>query len=151
MPAYQRQLLEEAWYLVEREKTQTKTLQMVDYSFLVFTAAKAYEGFLKTYFYQMGLISRSAYFSLHFRIGKALNPDLPTKYRDEYWLFDDLCTVVGEDLARRLWSTWKLARNQVFHFESGGANQLSLDEAQERVEAVLETIEATALQQVQKD
>ncbi len=142
MPENQRQLLAQAWYLVEREKKQHPSPEMVDYSFLVFTAAKVYEGFLKMYFYQIGLISRGAYFNPNFRIGKALNPDLPEKFRDEFWLFDDLSEINGKELAMRLWSTWKLARNSVFHYETGGENHLNYQEARERVVAVLETIEA---------
>jgi hypothetical protein len=144
MPSHQRLLLEQAWYLVQREQQLPHSPIVIDYSFLVFTAAKVFEGFLKTYLYQLGLISRAAYFSPHFRIGKALNPDLPMKYRDDYWLFDDLREICGEELSLRLWSTWKLARNSVFHYESGGANQLTFEEAQERVEAVVETIETAA-------
>lgn len=66
-----------------------------DYSFVVFPMAKAYEGFLKKYFFEVGLITKGAYRSDHFRIGKSLNPDLPLRYRRRDWVVDRLDEVCG--------------------------------------------------------
>jgi len=52
-----------------------------DYSFIVFPAAKAYEGFLKKLFFDLGFITEEDYYGKHFRIGKALNPSLPKELR----------------------------------------------------------------------
>ena len=52
-----------------------------DYSFIVFPAAKAYEGFLKKLFLELNFISEEDYYGKHFRIGKALNPSLPKELR----------------------------------------------------------------------
>src|SRR4030043_1223043 len=54
-----------------------------DYAFVVFPAAKAYEGFLKKLFLDLGFISEEDYFGKRFRIGKALNPALEERYWDE--------------------------------------------------------------------
>ena len=42
-----------------------------DYGFVVFASAKAYEGFLKKLFLDMGLITKQQFESDHFRIGRA--------------------------------------------------------------------------------
>ena len=42
-----------------------------DYSFLVFGVAKAYEGFLKKFLLDLGLIPTQVYQGKHFRIGRA--------------------------------------------------------------------------------
>jgi len=47
-----------------------------DYSFVAFPIAKAYEGFLKKLFYDLGFINEDDYFGKRFRVGKSLNPSL---------------------------------------------------------------------------
>lgn len=46
-----------------------------DYSYLVFTFAKAYEGFLKHLFLDLGLIHEEDFYGDDIRIGRILNPD----------------------------------------------------------------------------
>jgi len=113
-----------------------------DYSFVVFPAAKAYEGFLKKIFVDMGFISQEAYFGKRFRIGKALNPSLDLEHRDKDWVYDDLDTYCqGKDLPNFLWDTWKQARNLVFHWFPNELNAVDLSEAQRRIEMVIEAID----------
>ena len=52
-----------------------------DYSFVVFPTAKAYEGFLKKMFFDLGFITEEDYRGKRFRIGKALNPFLEKNLR----------------------------------------------------------------------
>ena len=137
----ERQLLIEADFLLDREKKQSANPLIVDYGFLVFPAAKAYEGFLKTYLFRNGLITPAMYQSEHFRIGKALNPDLPVKYREDGWVWDDLARLYGEDVPSRLWSTWRKCRNHVFHFKPDRLRFYSLLEAQIKLELIFSTIE----------
>lgn len=136
----ERDLLIEANYLLEREKHQPFEACVVDYGFLVYPAAKAYEGFLKTYLYRNGLISSEMYQSELFRIGKALNPDLPHKYREEGWVWDDLARIYGEEVPERMWATWRKCRNHVFHFRPDKLRLYTLVEAQIKIELIFSTI-----------
>jgi hypothetical protein len=136
----ERQLLVEADFLLEREKKFTQDQRLVDYGFLVYPAAKAYEGFLKTYFYKNGLIDSYMYKSDHFRIGKAINPDLPERYREDGWVYDDLARLFGDDVPARLWSTWRKCRNHVFHFKPDKLRLYTLVEAQIKIELIFSTI-----------
>ena len=147
MTGDQQALWEEAWELLRVEKNQAETdgkAKYIDYGFIVFPAAKVYEGFLKSYFYQMGLVSKGAYLSDHFRIGKALNPDLPFKYRNHTWVFDDLSRLCGFGTARQLWEAWKLARNRVFHYDAREMTNLNLTEAEERLTVLKEAMRSAA-------
>lgn len=137
----ERQLLIEADYLLDREKKAAASAWIVDYGFLVYPAAKAYEGFLKTYLYRNGLITPERYQSEHFRIGKALNPDLPFKFREDGWVWDDLARLYGDDIPARLWSTWRKCRNHVFHFKPDKLRLYTLVEAQIKIELIFSTIE----------
>jgi hypothetical protein len=113
-----------------------------DYSFVVFPAAKAYEGFLKKLFLSMSIISEEDYFGKHFRIGKSLNPNLDPKYRDSGWVCDDLAKFCkNKDLPKELWHTWKSARNLVFHWFPDETRAISLAEAEEKIIMVVESID----------
>ncbi|MBU0570351.1 hypothetical protein KKB40_06290, partial [Patescibacteria group bacterium] len=108
------------------------------YSFVVFPASKAYEGFLKTLFLDMKLISEEEYYGKRFRIGKALNPSLKSRYRERISVYDRLTRQCGgKDLADVLWDTWKTCRNMLFHWFPNERNAVDLDEAIERVEKVI--------------
>ena len=94
-----------------------------DYSFVVFPAAKAYEGFLKKLFLDMGFITQEDYFGKHFRIGKALNPSLEKDLRRE-GVYDKIIKYCqGHELADNLWNTWKMSRNLIFHWFPNEKNQ----------------------------
>lgn len=113
-----------------------------DYSFVVFPAAKAYEGFLKKLFLDLGFISKEEYSGKRFRIGKALNPSLEKGYREKEGVYDktvDFCG--GRKLADRLWLTWKNCRNLLFHWFPDEKNAITLEEAKERVGEIIATID----------
>ena len=112
-----------------------------DYSFVVFPAAKAYEGFLKKIFLDMRLISEEDYFGKHFRIGKALNPSLPKELKKE-GVYDKIVQrCQGRGLADKLWDTWRLSRNLTFHWFPNEKNTITLLEAGERIEMIITAID----------
>lgn len=112
-----------------------------DYSFIVFPAAKAYEGILKKVFFDLGFITKENYLGKHFRIGKALNPSLDQKYRHES-VYDRIIGFCGgRDLADYLWNTWKNCRNILFHWFPGEKNVITLKEAEERVEEIVSAVD----------
>ncbi len=112
-----------------------------DYSFVVFPAAKAYEGFLKKLFLELNFITEEDYYGKHFRIGKALNPSLPKELRRE-GVYDKIVSYCqGEGLAERLWETWRLSRNLTFHWFPNEKNAITLAEAGERVEMIISAID----------
>lgn len=112
-----------------------------DYSFVVFASAKAYEGFLKKAFLDLGFITEDDYFGKHFRIGMALNPSLPRKLKkySVYGKIEKYCG--GGDLAETLWETWKYARNYTFHWFPNEKNAISFKEARQRVDMVIKAID----------
>ncbi len=110
----QKDLVKQAYTLLEKFKVADEKFQ--DYSFVVFPIAKAYEGFLKKWFWEMGLIDRQTYMGDRFRIGKALNPDLPKEHRGDWWMYGLVAEKCGEEVAQELWQAWKQARNRLFHF-----------------------------------
>jgi hypothetical protein len=112
-----------------------------DYSFVVFPAAKAYEGFLKKLFLDLKFISDEDYFGKHFRIGKALNPSLPKELRHE-GVYDKIVQFCqGRTLADKLWNTWRLSRNLTFHWFPNEKNAITLSEAGERIEMIIGAID----------
>lgn len=112
-----------------------------DYSFVVFPMAKAYEGFLKRFFWEQGLIDQEAYESRRFRIGRAFNPDVNSNQRDEWWIFDDVARVCGLVLTREMWDAWLECRNQVFHYFPSRYEALSLAAAEARLRQMIAAIE----------
>ena len=114
-----------------------------DFSFVVFPAAKAFEGFLKKLFLDMGFISKEDYFGKKFRIGKALNPYLDKELRHES-VYDRLVNFSGSSkVADHLWETWKNSRNLVFHWFPDEKKALDLIEAKRRYEMIIEAIDET--------
>jgi len=132
-------LIHESLLLVDEMKPWSEKFH--DYSFIVFPAAKAYEGFLKTLFFDLKFISEDDYFGNRFRIGKALNPDLDQQYRNEsvYDKLVDFCQ--GENLPRTLWNTWKKGRNMLFHWFPNKKNVVSYDEAKEKIQNILDAMD----------
>lgn len=115
--------------------------QTIDYSFVVFLASRSYEGFLKHYLKDIGLISDEIFASRRLRIGRALNPDVSMHQRDEWWLYDDLVQMCGAATARQLWETWLKCRNHVFHYFPEEPFSFDLDKAQRYLLLLLETME----------
>ena len=115
--------------------------ELHDYSFVVFPAAKAYEGFLKKLFLDLNFITEEDYYGKHFRIGKALNPSLPKELKRE-GVYDKIVRYChGDNLAERLWDTWRLSRNLTFHWFPNEKNAITLAEAGERVEMIINVID----------
>lgn len=125
--------------LLDQEKTHNH--QYTDYSFVIFPLAKAYEGFLKAFLFKMGLITNQVYYGRRFRIGRALNPDISVKQRDQWWLYDNIVSQCGEDLARKIWSNWIDARNHVFHYFPSETNEYSLPQIEKRIVSLLSVFE----------
>ena len=114
-----------------------------DYAFVVFPAAKAYEGFLKKLFLDLGWISENDYFGKRFRIGKALNPSLEPELRQKEGVYDKIVEFCqGRELADQLWETWRQARNSTFHWFPKEKNAISSDEAKEKVVMVITAMDA---------
>lgn len=112
-----------------------------DYSFVVFPAAKAYEGFLKKLFLEMGFITEEEYFGKRFRIGKALNPSLSKELSAES-VYRKLVKYKNDRvLADQLWETWKLCRNLPFHWFPNEKNTLSLLEAKDRIGMIVDAMD----------
>jgi hypothetical protein len=132
--------LELSFHLSERSAEWSNKYH--DYSFLVFPAAKAYEGFLKKIFLDMGFITKEDYNGKHFRIGKALNPNLESKYKGDDWVYKKLSKFCGGDeLPDRLWRTWKESRNLLFHWFPNEKNVVSHAEAVEKLLMIVGAID----------
>ncbi len=112
-----------------------------DYAFVVFPAAKAYEGFLKKLFLDLKFITEEDYYGKHFRIGKSLNPSLPRELRKEgvYGKIVKYCG--GTKLADDLWNTWKVTRNLTFHWFPDEKNTITLAEAVDRVNMIIRVLD----------
>jgi len=126
------------------EKVENWEQKFHDYSFIVFPASKAYEGFLKKLFLDMGFITSEDYYGKRFRIGKALNPSLENYLREKESVYDRIVQYCGgKKLADELWDTWKNCRNSVFHWFPDEKRALNYQEAKDRVMQVIETIDET--------
>jgi hypothetical protein len=134
-----RDLVRESFDLITAETQRLATGKPYhDYSFVVFPAAKAYEGFLKKVFLDMRLINTQQFFGDNFRIGRALSPTLPKRYRIG-WVYGRLANYCGgEELPLKMWDVWKRARNRVFHFFPQHHECINLEEATTLVRAITE-------------
>ncbi len=134
-----RELIKESVLLLDKVPRWKEKFH--DYAFIVFPAAKAYEGFLKNLFYDLGFITQDDYFGKRFRIGKALNPSLEKKYQDE-GVYNKIIDYCGDPaLAERLWDAWKSCRNILFHWFPDEKNAIDYQEAKDRIELVISTID----------
>lgn len=125
-----------------------------DYAFVVFPAAKAYEGFLKKLFLDLNLISEKQFYGKRFRVGKALNPAIRHSWRRKYGVYDKLTKYCGGDkgLADTLWDTWKLCRNILFHWFPNEKNAISFEEARTKFEMILSAFDKAFEEcKIQKD
>ncbi len=134
------ELIDESLHLVKTTKQWEHKYH--DYSFVVFPAAKAYEGFLKKLFLDMGFINKQLYYYKYFRIGKALNPELEAKFRKSESIYDKLVEYCnGTQLADQLWNTWKKSRNSLFHWFPDEKTVITLLEAEENINLILGSID----------
>ncbi|MBL7036624.1 hypothetical protein ISR94_02125 [Candidatus Microgenomates bacterium] len=142
-----RELLEASIFLLNTVRSWGGDLsggkeEFHDYSFCVFPAAKAYEGYLKKVFLDMGFINEKAYFGKHFRIGKALNPALEKKYRGKDNVYDQIVKYCGgKDLADTLWEAWRKGRNLITHWFPNEKNAITFSQAQDRVNMILSAMD----------
>lgn len=140
LPEDLQESLELSFVLADMSSTWSK--KFYDYSFIVFPAAKAYEGFLKKLFLDMGFITKGDYYGKHFRIGKSLNPELEDKYKDEDWVYEKLANYChGKEIPDKLWKTWRESRNLVFHWFPEEKNIVSHAEAVEKLLMVVGAID----------
>lgn len=122
----------------------------IDYTYLVFPMAKAYEGFIKVYLLRSGLISQKTYQSRRFRIGRSLNPDIRHSQRDKYWLYDDIERTCGATVARTLWETWLESRNRTFHFFPDNPVLMEYSAATEHIAAIERAMRLAATCQIEQ-
>ena len=110
-----------------------------DYSFLIFPFAKAYEGYLKQLFRDVGFISRLDYISDHLRLGKLMSPNLIDRLGDRslYKLIRQHSTT---ELADLIWETWKMGRNQIFHYFPHNIKGVSFEEAEKIINRIITTM-----------
>ncbi len=111
-----------------------------DYSYLVFPFSKAYEGFLKKLFLDLGLIRESEYYSDDIRIGRILNPGYIHEHASVYKVLR-VHERGGEEFSRRLWTVWKVGRNAVFHYFPHNFRRLSFEEAQNIIKDIVSVME----------
>lgn len=135
----QKELIEEGLYLME-DIIKDQAYQFKDYSFLVFPFAKAYEGFLKKLFRDCHFISHLDYICDHLRLGKLMSPSLVEKL-GERSLYKKIKEKAGQDLADKVWGTWRKGRNQIFHYFPHNLKAVSFLEAREIVGEILKTME----------
>ncbi len=139
-----RELIKQSNDLIERERARAEgggSAEYKDYSFIVFPAAKAYEGFLKKLFLDMELITRQQYFGEHFRIGRALSPTLPKRYRSG-WVYGKLMNSCGgEELPMKMWEVWRKGRNRIFHYFPNYHEAITWEQAKEIVGEIEDMME----------
>jgi hypothetical protein len=134
-------LLREAVMLIDKVSLWDE--KFPDYSFVVFPAAKAYEGFLKLLFLERGFISEDDYYGKRFRVGKALNPSLDRRLRAKESVYDKIVQFCGgKDLGDKMWNTWKVCRNLLFHWFPNEKNAISFEQSKKKVALIIETMDA---------
>lgn len=110
-----------------------------DYSFLIFPFAKAYEGYLKRLFLDAGFISHLDYVSDHLRLGKLMSPHLVGNLGDRS-LYKQMWTHASKEMADKVWETWKVGRNQIFHYFPHNTRGVSFEESEEIINRIIETM-----------
>lgn len=110
-----------------------------DYSFCVFSFAKAYEGFLKKMFLDVGFIKPHEYYGDDIRIGRILSPSFAEEKSN---VFYRICNHPGggSDLSTALWYAWKNGRNVVFHYFPHNFRKLDYDEAFKTVTMIVDAM-----------
>ena len=139
LSTHQKELIEDGEYLFETARAHSQSLH--DYSYLIFPYAKAYEGFLKKLFFDLGFIDEQTYRGEHFRIGRSLNPSLEPALRFES-MYDKIVGYCGgKDLANELWHTWKRGRNLLFHYFPHNLHKLSFTQAVSMRDTIVSAME----------
>lgn len=138
-----RALVRDGEFLIEDSIRHTPPLASsgapTDFSYLVFPFAKLYEGFLKKLFLDAKIISEREYHSDHYRIGKTLSPNMARRLAGRS-AYKQITDRYGDQLAARLWHTWKEGRNLVFHYFPHNLRSLSRIQAVELVNQLVGTM-----------
>ncbi len=139
LPQEQKDLILEGEYLMN-EVIRHGNYRFKDYSFLIFPYAKAYEGFLKQLFKDIGFISHLDFISDHLRLGKLMSPNLIGRLQDRS-LYKKIMENTTMELAERIWSTWKGGRNQIFHYFPHNLKAVTFEEAEKIISDIIGTME----------
>jgi hypothetical protein len=137
----QKDLILEGQYLMN-DIIKDHAYRFKDYSFLIFPFAKAYEGFLKKLFKDIGFISHLDYISDHLRLGKLMSPNL-AEHLGGKSLYKKIVWASDVELADKVWNMWKIGRNQVFHYFPHNLKAVSFEEAERVVNQFIEVMEET--------
>lgn len=138
-----RDLVRDGEFLIE-DSMRHKDAPPTDFSYLVFPFAKLYEGFLKKLFIDAGIISELDYQSDHFRIGKTLSPNMARRL-GIHSAYKQISDRYGDQLAARLWHTWKEGRNLVFHYFPHNYRALNRPAALELIDQLVGTMREAVL------
>lgn len=146
-----RDLIEDGEIILNFVFENKEKADISDYSFIVFPFAKAYEGFLKKFFWDIGLITEDDYYGDEIRIGRLLNPN----YEDNTSVYSKVCGHAkgGKIMAKRLWDAWKRGRNTVFHYFPHNFKKLEYDESLDIINDLINAmthVVSTCLQNVKK-
>ncbi len=136
----QKDLILEGQYMMKDVLGDNVHYKFKDYSFIVFPFAKAYEGFLKQLFKDINFISHLDYISDHLRLGKLLSPNLISRL-GERSLYKKITESSSKEFAEKIWQTWKIGRNQVFHYYPHNLKALSFEEAETIVNQIIQMME----------
>ena len=91
---------------------------------------------------KLGAITEHQYTSDHWRVGKALNPQLEKDLRHDESVYDRIVSLPGgQILADALWNAWKEGRNRIFHYFPGQHLPLTFEKAREIANQILEAME----------
>lgn len=134
----QKDLILEGQYLMN-DVIKEQAYKFKDYSFLVFPFAKSYEGFLKQLFKDNRFISHLDYISDHLRLGKLLSPNMIPKL-GERSLYLKIKVSSSQELADKIWQTWKIGRNEIFHYFPHNLKAISFQEAENSANQIIETM-----------
>jgi hypothetical protein len=134
----QKDLILEGQYLMN-EVIRHQAYKFKDYSFLVFPYAKAYEGFLKQLFLDVKFISHLDYISDHFRLGKMLSPFMIERLGDRS-LYKQI-KEKASGLEEKIWQTWKIGRNEIFHYFPHNVKSITFEEAEDIIRQIIENME----------
>jgi hypothetical protein len=113
-----------------------------DYSFCVFSFAKAYEGFLKKLLLDMDLIKKHEYYGDDIRIGRILSPYYLHEHTN---VFSKMCAHPrgNKDLSQKLWDTWKRGRNLIFHYFPHNFRKISYQDAYDIIKDIIDSMESS--------
>lgn len=136
---HQKDLILEGHYLMN-EVEKHGSYQFKDYSFMIFPFAKAYEGFLKQLLKDIKFISHLDYISDHLRLGKLLSPHLEARL-GERSLYRKISEASSQQLADSIWQTWKIGRNEIFHYFPHNVKLTDFVESKQIIERIIATMQ----------